>query len=82
MIIFLIVLTVLRMTKKSKNDLINAEEDGDQLTDISSVGEYDISHTLPVPLLTLFNKCPNSPSYKHKLLVQTVYCLVDKVFLH
>lgn len=32
--------TVLKRSKKNKNELINAEEAEDHYTDISSVGEY------------------------------------------
>lgn len=80
-ILFLVVLTVLKMAKKSKNDLINAEEGEDHFTDISSVGEYYIYHTLPVPLLILFNKCPNCPSYKHKLSKLKIAWLTECSFI-
>lgn len=35
---------MLKRTKKSKNDLINAEEGEDHFTDISSVGEDNIKY--------------------------------------
>jgi len=39
LILFHFVFEVLKRTKKSKNELINAEEGEDYFTDISSVGE-------------------------------------------
>lgn len=47
----LVLLTVLKRTKKSKNDLINAEEGDDHFTDISSVGENDTRDTILAILL-------------------------------
>lgn len=38
-VFFLDVFAVLKRTRKSKNDLINAEEGEDHFTDISSIGE-------------------------------------------
>uniref|UniRef100_A0AAQ4RDZ7 Calcium channel, voltage-dependent, N type, alpha 1B subunit, a n=1 Tax=Gasterosteus aculeatus aculeatus TaxID=481459 RepID=A0AAQ4RDZ7_GASAC len=52
-ILFCIVLTVLKRTKKSKNDLINAEEGEDHFTDISSVGS---------PFARASLKCKNESS--------------------
>lgn len=79
-ILFLIVLTVLKRTRKSKNDLINAEEGGDHFTDISSVGEYDIYHTLPVPHTV--QQVSKLSILQTQTAVQTEDCLVDRVFFH
>lgn len=50
---------VLKRTKKSKNDLINAEEGEDHFTDISSVGEDDTLDTI-----SAYNcRSPNCPTY-------------------
>lgn len=63
--IFHIVFAVLKRTKKSKNDLINAEEGEDHFTDISSVGEDDTQDSISYNLY--YYKRPTCPTYRHKL---------------
>ncbi|XP_034451583.1 calcium channel, voltage-dependent, N type, alpha 1B subunit, a isoform X6 [Hippoglossus hippoglossus] len=66
--------SVLKRTKKSKNDLINAEEGEDHLTDISSVGEDDLRHNVchvtagsPFTRASVKSKNENTSYFKRKV---------------